>query len=89
MFQVTIDTNQLTNIEQKIFAVLKDGEPHYAPELLKAIDELATKDQLSFHISNLRARLLKLNDVTILHKAEGKRIGYLLARHARVTMDLE
>lgn len=86
MLPHNIKRGLFTNAETRLLNVLADGQPHYTHELLKAIDELASKDSLTKHISNLRTKLMDNYEINVLHKADGKRVGYLLARAVKITM---
>lgn len=48
---------KLTPIQQKIFDVLTDGKQHQVDELLILIDGQADKNNLHWHLNNLRDKI--------------------------------
>lgn len=70
------DPEKLTPIEKKILRVLSDGGLHPRQELMDCLgDPLSTKFNLHVHLSNLRKKLLPLNQ-TVCCVVQGRVRSY-------------
>jgi DNA-binding response OmpR family regulator len=78
-------SKNFTPTEQRVLAVLADGEPHDKRQLMAAIDELAEIATLRMHISNLRKKLRQRNE-TIHCVYRDRRYTYV---HVRRLMPVE
>lgn len=69
-----------TKTEQRIIAILADGEPHARKELIVCLnDELASFGALKVHLSNIRKKL-KTQGEDIVFVASYKCWGYRQVR---------
>lgn len=73
--------NGFTPTEQRIIAVLADGQPHARKELMGCLDdELAEKTALKRHLTRLRKKL-RPQGRDIMFVASSKLCGYRQVRY--------
>lgn len=64
-----------TPMERKLMIALSDGEFHGFKELIPIVDELATRINVSDHISNIQRKIERINHF-IICEFNKRRIGY-------------
>lgn len=86
--EVQVDTSALTEIQLRVFNILRDGECHKPAELRAVIDSQADGNTLGWHISNLRSKLYEQGLLIAAH-SQGKAgtSGYQLVQRLRVRID--
>lgn len=78
---------QLTPTQERLMAILLDGNAHSAEELWRAVDdELSNRNNLNVHISLLRKRLEPRGLNVVCYERTGK---YQLMRRINVPGDDE